>query len=813
MTDPIEELRSAHTEVLMDSDSLSRARRRLMEAIQHGGVPDALESTNDDDTDVRHGDSRTHRSNGTSDIEWSHDVVTALPARDSRPMVAAAVFVLIAAVVGLLFVVSSHSEHRPLDTATESPIEARSGAEASIVEIPDSPIRGFEAPVIVFDSATSDVRDCIGRRELGFGAAGTTVLMLGVSPIAESHFFDSVDGAADPTVFVNLGWVAIECDAQGPVSYGTGDLPALAGPQHGLPSVVVFSGGSVSRGDMPQFRYEGIADESVESVVLVTETVGEQVFQRSGERFRIEGVASARLPTDDEDLQIEITYVDGSSELRELFGDRSGDCIANPECLGSWFVSFIDSAREAGSTEQVAALSDFALTQVEYDSAVGRFQDCLPSDMASSLDPDSPAVDILRACYEAHIEFVENARLVHNAAWLATEEGQAQLVAAMNATSEVLQQEPWTEDYAERIVLGYLAALAAGQWEIAAASMQNSGTVPYGSLENESPAAFLERACSPDLCRGPYEVVADGPGSVEPFSLEASSTVTVSHPLSGEVATMVISQVDGQPVVGVLPPLVPGEYQPLVERLFGEDLPNDVVVGRFDAVERWASGTSSWTAQGLVDRFDTIDGDVALVVEEGANSITNIDTSESNVVGPCAHLLGRGVVRTGCTPEVFGPNGEMVPFDVDLPTEPEAGFVSYLERSGVQLIGTGDAEGNLTSLTNGTVDLLADDYASLARLSPDGTLVAYVDHADERAASHFWSPVVVVKETASGSEIERVAFDGPISWLEFDGQWIVIGQRPPTDFGGLEPQVAISSYSLSGRTVTSVETPTRIWLP
>ncbi len=375
----------------------------------------------------------------------------------------------------------------------------------------------------------------------------------------------------------------------------------------------------------------------------------------------------------------------------------------------------------------------------------------------------------------------------------------------------------WTEADAARMAEGYLAALAAEQWEIAAFSMENNGIRPDGALADETPKEFLERACRPNLCLGPYEVSADGPGLIDPVTLQAASTVTVTHVSSGETGTIRIATFEGQPIIADLPPLVSGEARPLARALFGDDVPDDLVIARFDAVERWTGESVAWSIQWMVDDFLEVDGDVALVYQPGPGRfvITPIDSPGVGETGPCPSLLGSGVVSYGdCPSDVFGSSGERLGTSGFPPLDgEESGYTSYIERSGVRTAGRGDAEGNLVELTAGPVDLLGEDYASVPRLSPDGRTIAYVDHADDRAESHFWSPIVVVKDTATGSEVARIAFDRPVLWLEFDGRWVVTGGRN-ADYAGGEPfQETLETFNLETGVGAIVETAVRLWLP
>jgi hypothetical protein len=74
----------------------------------------------------------------------------------------------------------------------------------------------------------------------------------------------------------------------------------------------------------------------------------------------------------------------------------------------------------------------------------------------------------------------------------------------------------------------------------------------------------------------------------------------------------------------------------------------------------------------------------------------------------------------------------------------------------------GDAEGSLVTLESAGVDLAGDDSVGQLRLSVDGTKVAYVDHRDPATHSHFWSPVVVAKDVATGAELGRWVLGGPV---------------------------------------------------
>lgn len=156
------------------------------------------------------------------------------------------------------------------------------------------------------------------------------------------------------------------------------------------------------------------------------------------------------------------------------------------------------------------------------------------------------------------------------------------------STSSTPPEMVWTESEAERDVENYLAALAAGAYEQAGWSLVNNG----GVIEpDETVAESLARLCEDGACQGPYSVEADGPGFEDPVSAQASSTVTVTHPPTGAQTTIDVFTFEGQRIVSGVPPLVPSPPSPsLVERLFGDDLPDRVVVQRFGAFEIWEDG-------------------------------------------------------------------------------------------------------------------------------------------------------------------------------------------------------------------------------
>ena len=72
---------------------------------------------------------------------------------------------------------------------------------------------------------------------------------------------------------------------------------------------------------------------------------------------------------------------------------------------------------------------------------------------------------------------------------------------------------------------------------------------------------------------------------------------------------------------------------------------------------------------------------------------------------------------------------------------------------------------------------------------------------------------MVVKDAATGAELARVEFEANVRWLEFDGQWLVVGERTEDDFAGTEPHERVSVHNLDTGRQTTIATTVRIWLP
>jgi hypothetical protein len=381
-------------------------------------------------------------------------------------------------------------------------------------------------------------------------------------------------------------------------------------------------------------------------------------------------------------------------------------------------------------------------------------------------------------------------------------------------------EDAWTEIEAERHVTNFLAALAAGVYEQAAFSALNNGIEVDGQDRHETPAEFFERMCAAGSCAGPYAVSADGPGLTNPSSFQASSTVTVTHIDSGQAATILLGTFEGQLIIPDLPPLVPSAGSPtLVESLFGDDIPRRVVVQRFDAFEIWEDGASEWVTHWLAEDVYQIEGDLLV----GAGVVVDLRDPRMKYEGECARLMTRGnevLCHDGFDSDDWDMfeviSGEPRPTPIPFKEEGDSyeEFVWFTERGGTVVHGLGDAEGAFTTLsTLERVDVLGDGYAGYTALSTDGALFAYVDHRDPASISHFWSPVVVVKDTSTGAELGRWTLDNPVLCLEFAEDWLVACETDRDVADSINEQIALVAINVETGEINRVETPTRIFLP
>ncbi len=385
-------------------------------------------------------------------------------------------------------------------------------------------------------------------------------------------------------------------------------------------------------------------------------------------------------------------------------------------------------------------------------------------------------------------------------------------------TAPDISQEAWSESDAEKHVANYLAALAAEAFEQAAWSATNNGIVVTGAADGETPSETMARWCTEERCAGPYTVEAIGPGLIDPDSAQASSTVIVTHVPSGETSAMDLATFEGQLVLFDPPPLVTSSPTAgLVEMLFGDSPPAKVVVERFDAFEIWEEGSPRWVTNWHAESTWDVEMDV-IVASGGA---FGLDDPLARFGEACSGLMVRDgeVLAATCGggtswDPVVVKTGEAVSAPVPLEELTDGGFLWFDERGGVVVSGVGDAEGNSRIVTTtGGVDLAGGDYVGFTALSTDGTLFAYTDHDDPAALSHFWSPVVVVKDTATGVEVGRFTLDGVVVDLQVANGYVLAGVADALDAAVDGSQGALVSIDLSSGEMRRVDTSTHVFLP
>lgn len=399
-------------------------------------------------------------------------------------------------------------------------------------------------------------------------------------------------------------------------------------------------------------------------------------------------------------------------------------------------------------------------------------------------------------------------------------------LATTSTTAAATQPPPaevaWTSAEAEKHVENYLAALAAGAYEQAAFSVQNNGGTVAEQEGEETFAEFLERMCSGGACAGPYEVTANGPGEFEPPTGQASSQVTVVHTRSGMKGQIQLGTMEGQLVIADLPPLEVSDPGPsLVESLFGGDPPRRVVVQRFNAFEIWENGEQEWVTNWFADDTFQIEDEIVAVSDEstGARAVELRDP-QTTYSAECVRLMerdGEVLALDQCATdrwhlfEVKSGDERQAPIEFQARDDGERKW--FDERGGAVVHGVSDAEGNLNELASlDGVDLLGQGYAGFSSLSNDGRLLAYVDHADSAAISHFWSPVIVVVDTSSGDEIGRWTLDHPVACLQFSEDWVVACEVD--DIMNLDPhQQALTAINASTGEITRTLTRTLVFLP
>lgn len=263
----------------------------------------------------------------------------------------------------------------------------------------------------------------------------------------------------------------------------------------------------------------------------------------------------------------------------------------------------------------------------------------------------------------------------------------------------------------------------------------------------------------------------------------------------------------------------------LLERLFGDHLPQRVVIVMPASFEVWIweDGENQTVDHAIAGLAFQVEGDVmAVAATEESTKGSLVDLYDPEITYPteCPRLMTRGdeiLALNQCSTDQWSLveviSGEVRETPIPLESRQDGEYVWFAERGGTVVTGLGDAEGNLTQMTTlDGLDLLGDGYAGLTVLSTDGKYLAYVDHADPAAESHFWSPVVVVVDTGTAEEVGRWTLDNPVLCLEFAKTWVVACEVD--DSMNLEPgQQALVAIDVESGEVNRVETRARVFLP
>jgi hypothetical protein len=72
--------------------------------------------------------------------------------------------------------------------------------------------------------------------------------------------------------------------------------------------------------------------------------------------------------------------------------------------------------------------------------------------------------------------------------------------------------------------------------------------------------------------------------------------------------------------------------------LFGEDIPNRVVVARFEAFEIWENGQSEWVTNWWADDVWQVEGDVVASYQV----VAGLREPQTKYEGACVRLITRG---------------------------------------------------------------------------------------------------------------------------------------------------------------------------
>ena len=330
-------------------------------------------------------------------------------------LAAAACVVFAAAIVGALVATNNTNSVATDDT---------NGGDPNAVSAPGNPIEGFDFPLVLIEPDSLNSAECLAAHN-GLLPPGGGFPALGI--VVRRTSSPSVLGSGDELSAIDFGDLLVFCRSGQEIdgssvsfNHSGGLVGFNQGPPGSRPSVVVNGGHGGRLGESQTWvsSIEGTIEEGVSNVQLVGREGEEQVFWSLGSYFTLDVVSPTGQMLDD-DSMIEVTFDDGTTEQFLVFVERPR---CDEGCVQAWYEWARNNAAGAANTDQLRALEDLALTQDEYDFAVERFGDCVALDLPGSVPEGSEAATFVRECYTDHLEFIDQARLIHNQVWQGSDE-------------------------------------------------------------------------------------------------------------------------------------------------------------------------------------------------------------------------------------------------------------------------------------------------------------------------------------------------------------------------------------------------------
>lgn len=373
-------------------------------------------------------------------------------------------------------------------------------------------------------------------------------------------------------------------------------------------------------------------------------------------------------------------------------------------------------------------------------------------------------------------------------------------------SSAALDVDSWITESQGRAVIGELLdALAAEEWDSAAATLINEGALIDPRLGGEDWYSqpydeVFPNLCATALCGAAY-VIGDTVSANE-----SSRTMEVTFETAAGAVTLPMEawQFEGAVTAGTLPP--DGDIGTPLERLdirvFGEEYDGDMVALRDRSIERFRNGESAWTTSWQYRRvpreFAVVDGKVvfdgfaestsvqrAVTVDEDAGSLVSIGD-------PAGGFLGASIA--GGQPLVFlaSTDGDVSVADLETGDHvvlPCANCVAPSDNRRISWVDAGEdriAVGELGSgglvITVYEFDparlelgpevgrIVSEEHIGEPHLSPDGQSAAVVLRGRLEPPK-----TVTVFDVASGTPAAEWTLDGEatVQFIDYDGRFLV----------------------------------------